>query len=473
MAGRLAEARAAYEAARAAAPSDIRPRFSLASIDVREGALASARERLRWVVGREPGLVHAWRNLASTCQDLGLWSEALAALRRVVELAPNDAEARFAHAAALITIGRVAAGLKAYRSLAQEPALRLRALTRMGLAQPASLAQAEVEEMGRAAADAATPETLRISLDFALGAVLDLQGRFDEAFAALERGNALKRSSLATAPPGERPVNVLQAHVAAARHVASLFEGRPFDGATDEAAGAAPIFVVGMPRSGSSLIEQILASHRDVVGLGETAVLPRLLERAYPARPGEAFAQPPAQIARAYLDELRQRGWDGRLRFVDKTLENYLHVGAIRLMFPRAVILESGRHPADTAFACWRQLFTHGAESLYDLGEIAAEYVAYAALMAHWREVGAGVTEVSLESLADDPDARIRWLVTQACGLAWDPACLRFWTTERAVRTASAAQVRQPVSAAGIGRWRRYEKHLGPLIDKLGPGLHA
>jgi hypothetical protein len=197
--------------------------------------------------------------------------------------------------------------------------------------------------------------------------------------------------------------------------------------------------------------------------------VPRLLERAYPAQSGDSFVPPLTEVRAAYLQALGERGWDGRLRFVDKTLENFLHVGAVRAMFPRAVILESVRDPVDTCLGCWRQLFNRGAETLYDFGEIAAEYKFHAALMAHWREVGADVIPVSLEGLTGDPDDQIRWLVTDACGLSWDPATARFWTTQRAVRTASATQVRRPISRPALQGWRRYEHRLRPLLEPLAP----
>jgi tetratricopeptide (TPR) repeat protein len=474
VAGRLVDARAAYEAARSLAPDDVRAESSLAVIDLREGRLTSARERLRRVVSRQPRLAHAWRNLAAVCQDLGLWDEAIRALRRLVEVEPEDAEARFALAAALVTVGRIEAGLKLYRLLAADPRLRLRALARVGLLRPLAITVDEAREIERALQTGEPTLDVRIALCFALGAVRDAAGATDAAFEVLDAGNRLKRQALDTGPAHDRPQAVLRAHVAAARHMATLSAAGAFDRrVADGDPALAPIFIVGMPRTGSSLVEQILASHGDVVGMGETALLPRLLERSYPGRAGEPFARPIEDLREAYLQALRERGWDGRRRFVDKTLENYLHIGVIRLMFPRSVILESTRNPADTCFACWRQLFSHGAQTLYHMEEIAAEYLAYSRLMAHWRGEGVAIAEVGLEALAADPGSGIRRLVTEACGLSWDPRCLRFWMTQRAVRTASAAQVRQPMTSAGVGRWRRYERHQGPLQRALAPVLHA
>lgn len=339
----------------------------------------------------------------------------------------------------------------------------------MAIVDPSSISNGEADEMAAAAQNEGTAPDMRIALWFALGGVREARGQDDAAFDAFAAGNDLKRETLARAPPGERPQDLLRAHAEAAAHVAKVMTAEAIQAAADPSApDIAPIFIVGMPRSGSSLIEQILASHRGVVGLGETAVLPRLLERAYPFGPGEPFMPPLAEIRLAYLQTLGERGWDGRRRFVDKTLENFLHVGAVRRMFPRAVILESVRDPVDTCVGCWRQLFNRAAETLYDLDEIAAEYAAYAGLMAHWRAVGAGVIPIALEDLTGDAERQIRRLVTDVCGLPWDPATLRFWTTERVVRTASAVQVRRPMTTSVHGRWRRYESRLQHLLEALG-----
>jgi hypothetical protein len=225
---------------------------------------------------------------------------------------------------------------------------------------------------------------------------------------------------------------------------------------------AAPIFIVGFPRSGSTLIEQILASHPDVQGLGEASVLPELVARGYPDNPAGL-----KDLATRYLAAMRERGWDGASRFVDKTLENYLHVGLIRLMFPRATVLHAVRDPLDTCFACYRQLFTNGNETLYDLGDIAAEYRRYRDLMDHWRAVLPGwVSDIGYEALVADPEPRIRALI-EAAGLAWDPAVLQFHARAGAVTTASASQVRRPIYASSVARWRRYGSQLQPLIAAL------
>jgi hypothetical protein len=293
-------------------------------------------------------------------------------------------------------------------------------------------------------------------------------GADDAAFGAFAQGNALKRARLA-ANPATDPRAVLAMHRQSASHVRSAF------GPERMAAGrglglstAAPIFVVGMPRSGSTLIEQILSAHPDVRALGETAALPQMLQDG--ALGAGADQKAVRALARQYLDAARAGGWRGAGRFVDKTLENWLHVGAIALMFPNAVILHAVRDPLDTCVSCWRQLFASGAETLYDLAEIGAEYAAYRQTMVHWAAVLPGrVTQVDHEALVADPQGQIRWLVTEGAGLSWNDACLAFDTAGGAAPTASAAQVRQPIFRTSLQRWRRYEPRLGPLIEALGP----
>ncbi len=233
----------------------------------------------------------------------------------------------------------------------------------------------------------------------------------------------------------------------------------------------APIFVVGMPRSGSTLIEQILSSHRRVQGLGEGEALAASIRHAYPyvilgENPPEHFRN----LAQAYFRAQHARGWGSAPRFVDKMLYNYMYVGMIHLMLPEAVILHAVRDPVDTCLGAWRQNFATGNELTYDLADIGHAYVRYREVMAHWENVLPGrVISVSHEALVTDPETQIPRLVTEACGLDWDPACLRFYETQRPVRTASVAQVRQPIFTTALQRWRRYEAHLGPLLDALGP----
>ncbi|MFI4951010.1 MAG: sulfotransferase family protein, partial [Caulobacterales bacterium] len=318
------------------------------------------------------------------------------------------------------------------------------------------------DDVRAASADLALPPDIRAGLFFAIGEVLEQRKSPTEAFEAYAAGNRLQRAILDQTSP---PAQAAAANAAAVRYACDLFTPALIASRSRAGRPEAPIFIVGMPRSGSTLIEQILASHPEVQGLGETAVLPRLLTSGYPDT-----AAGYRDLGGRYLAALRDRGWDGASRFVDKTLENYLHLGAIRLAFPGAVILHAVRDPVDTGFACYRRLFARGNETLYDLAEIGAEYQRYRAMMAHWAQVlPAGFVDVGYEALVADPDARIRWLVTESAGLEWDPACLKFFEREGAVVTASASQVRRPIFKDGLQRWRRHAANLAPLIEALGP----
>jgi hypothetical protein len=454
-AGRLDEAAMIYRRAERRAPGDFRATYSLAIIDLNRGRLTEGRRRLKAVVAREPGLFMAWHNLGAVSRQLGDWRMAADSYARAAALRPDSLDTLDGLATALAALGRIDEAVAQHRALAAAPASRWRALTRIALLRPQAIGDSDLEDMAAAVAEPRIDADTRTGLWFALGEVLEGRGRGEEAFAAYAAGNRLRREGLGPAV----------AEAAAANATSAQFIARRFDAAHMSAnvggghPSAAPIFIVGFPRSGSTLIEQILASHPEVQGLGETGVLPRLADEAPPGR----FRD----LAESYLAELRERGWDGASRFVDKTLENYLHVGLIRLTFPNAMILHSTRDPIDTGYACWRQVFTSGNETLYDFGDIAAEYRRYQGLMDHWAAVTPGaVVDVCYEALVADPETQIRALIDTA-GLPWDPACLRFFEREGAVGTASAAQVRRPIYADSIDRWRPHAKALAPLIEGL------
>ncbi len=468
-AGRLEAAAAAYRRAARADPGDFRAPYSLAVIELGRGRADRAAILLRGVVASQPAHFAAQHNLAAACQALELWDEAAAAYGRALALRPDAGETRRNLAAVLTLLGRTDEAVALYRTLAADPPTRLWALSRMAILQPGAIDADEATALRLAATDRSVDEDTRTALLFGLGGVLEHQNLYDDAFAAFAEGNRLKRAALVReAGPGASPADLLRAHAAAIERIKRRFT-RDFIAARDAEGDprTRPIFIVGMPRSGSTLIEQILASHPGVQALGETGDLPALLED------GAVLdgARSPAfrSIVGRFVQGLRDRGWRKDARPVDKTLENFLHVGAIALMFPNAVILHSVRDPVDTCLACFRQLFAGGAETLYDLGEIGAEYVAYRSMMDHWRHVLPGrVIDVSHEALVARPDAQIRWLVTEACGLTWDPRCLNFHETARAVTSASTAQVRQPIFRTSLQRGRRYEGRLGPLLDALG-----
>jgi tetratricopeptide (TPR) repeat protein len=462
-AGRLADAARAYERAAAADPDDFRAPFSLATIELQRGRPADALPRLRQVARLKPDLFEAHHNRGGAAQALELWDEAADAYEAALALRSGALETRRNLAIVLAILGRVDAAIAQHRQLAQAAQARTWALTRIALLRPGEISDADLKALQSADQDPQADARTRIGAQFAIGEVLERRGDPVPAFAAFAAGNRRQRDTFVAA--GADPARLVEQHAAAGRAVIARFTPELLARhGGDGLSTTAPIFVVGMPRSGSTLIEQILASHPQVLGLGESGVLPRMLERGFAGGRSDTRA-----LARGYLEAMRARGWR-RGRFVDKTPENYLHVGAIALAFPNAVILHAVRDPVDTCLSCFRQLFAAGGETLYDLAEIGAEYVTYRTVMAHWRAALPGrVIDIDHEALVADPEGQIRALVCEAAGLDWNEACLTFHAAGGPVRTASSGQVREPIFTHSIARWRRYEAQLGPLLAALGP----
>jgi tetratricopeptide (TPR) repeat protein len=305
-------------------------------------------------------------------------------------------------------------------------------------------------------------------LHFALGRAFEHQKSYALAFGHYSIGNTRRRKTV--------PFDI-EAFDNKTRRVrecfdAAFFSQRPAVGWPDRA----PIFVVGLPRSGSTLVEQILASHSSVEGTFE---LPNVLtivrefdhgnpeHNAYPesvrAAPRELFAG----LGRRYLEETAPIR-SGRPHFIDKMPNNFSHVGLIHTMLPNAIIVDVRRHPMDSCFSTYKQYFAEGQSFSYDLTDLGRYYRCYLSLMDHWDDVLPGkVLHLQYEELVRDPEANIRRLLTH-CGLDFEPACLAFHETKRPVRTASAEQVRQPLYASGVGYWRHFESELEPLRRALG-----
>jgi tetratricopeptide (TPR) repeat protein len=466
-------------------PEVLEASYFLALIAIERGQLKTAVARLKSILAKRPTWFEARSSLAYALEQIGEWAQAVDIYRALLAANPDRTQVMFRLADALEVLGHIAEAVALLRDLAGRQGERMAALIALASLLPGALHPDEVEELGEAAraGGRASPP---IGLYFALGELMEYQGRFDEAFAAFSEGNRLKRQALIDqTAPDEREMAAPE----------SLTSSRP----PDEAAGvqaravgylksvfttdfialhegrghhlAAPIFVIGMARSGSTLVEQILSSHPKVQGLGESTALARVLAGRFPMN---LFAPDTPDhfrhLADTYLRAMHDRGWKSAPRFVDKMLGNFMSVGVIHLMFPRATILHTVRDPVEVCLANFRKLFATGNEASYDLADIGRDYVRYREVMAHWaRVLPDRVVDVSHEALVANPEGVIRWIVTETCGLSWDDTCLRFYKTKRPVRTASVAQVRRPIFASSIQRWRRYESHLGPLFDALGP----
>ena len=305
----------------------------------------------------------------------------------------------------------------------------------------------------------------RMRLHFALGDLYDKRGDAGRAFAHYAQGNALRpvRGGLAD----ESQVSDKRIAAWTPERYARL----PASGNDTET----PVFIVGMPRSGTTLVEQILDSHPAVHGAGELRDLGNLVSNL-PARLGVATlaealdrctAETMATLAKEYLDGLVARAPQA-LRITDKMPHNFLHLGLIAKLYPRARIIHCTRDPVDTCLSCYFQNFRRRHDYSYDLRRLGAHYVAYRRLMRHWTEtLGIAVFEVPYEEMIADQEGTTRRLI-EYCGLEWDERCLAFHANPRHARTASYQQVRQPIYRSSSGKWKRYEPFIGPLLEALG-----
>jgi len=320
------------------------------------------------------------------------------------------------------------------------------------------------------------PAADRFHLDFALGKAHEDRRAWERAFVHYRDGNALRRTG---APYDADDTTARLAH-ARRLYTREFFEERRGWGAQ----APDPIFIVGLPRAGSTLVEQILSSHPLVEGTTElpeiitlTRQLRALAAGGGPAPYHDALAALDADAVRAlgerYLERTRIHRHGGAPRFVDKMPNNFAHVALIHLALPNATIIDARRHPMACCFSAFKQHFARGQGFSYDLADLGRYYRDYVELIAHFDDVLPGrVHRVIHERLVEDTEAEVRRLLAH-CGLPFDPACLRFFENDRPVRTASSEQVRRPINRDGFDQWRHFEAWLGPLKEALGPVLDA
>jgi tetratricopeptide (TPR) repeat protein len=430
--GRAGEALAAYDAAirldPACAPAHFGRGAALLALEDSEGAL----QGFTRAASLRPAHAEAWAQAAQTLAVLGRPAEAAAAAERALSIDAASADAWAVRA----RLKRFAPG---------DPDL-----PRMGAALAAADARpAQAED--------------RINLEFALGkAWLEAEDPA-RAFAHLERGNGLHRARLEFDLDGHLAVMEAMARAFDADTIRRLNgAGHPSD---------RPVFILGMPRSGTTLVEQILASHPGVHGAGELPLVSQLAARLPAAGESLAEALSPDRLASlgaeyaARIDALAPRA----ARVTDKMPGNYLYAGLIHAMLPNARIVHCVRDPLDTCLSCWETRFAQGVAFAYDQRELGLHHRGYQRLMRHWRAVlpADRFIEVRYEDVVADLEGQTRRLL-DVCALPWDGACLEFHQTRREVWTASASQVRRPLYASSVGRGRAHAAHLGPLIDALG-----
>jgi tetratricopeptide (TPR) repeat protein len=414
-----------------------------------------------------PGDAAAHNNLGTVLFEQGKLDEAVASYRAATDIDPEYALALNNLGVALNELGHAQeAAESCRRALAVEPD-NGEAHRNVAYFIKHENRDDDVRAMEASYSNSEQDAQNRMHLGFALAKVFEDGKKYDEAFGYLAEANAARRASYSYSSM----VEMDKAESIKKLFDADLFEKFRGAGNPDET----PIFILGMPRSGTTLAEQILSSHPQVFGAGELSILSRTIAASFgrmgspelAAALGKASASELGEAGKKYLDALRRRF--GETRFIsDKMPGNFLNIGMIKLMLPKAKVIHCRRGPEDTCLSIFKTYFSvQGMYYAYDLTELGEYFQMYEDLMAHWMQVLPGFAhDFCYEDLVDDQEGLTRSLLAY-CGLEWDDACLRFHESERAVRTASAGQVRSPIYRDSIGAWKRYEKNLSPLIEAL------
>ena len=452
------------------APDYLQAILDLGRLRKEDDRFAEALECFDRALALEPRSPQAHYLRAATLARASFTPEAIEAYRRCLALRP-------AHLGALIGLGHSLKALGDYQGAVASYGACIRAAPESGETYW-SLANlktyrfddATVAEMERRAGEQGDNRQSEVNFLFALGKANEDRGDYERAWDFYRRGNAQQRAAVHYDPVQTEVMNDRLVEVFSAEFLASLTgAGNP---------DPSPIFILGLPRSGSTLLEQILASHSAVEGTAELPYVGRVAtslnrNRArgvnYPEAMRELAPMNVAALGAEYLALAHMHRRSGAPRFIDKMPNNFPNVGLIAAMLPNARIVDARRHPLDACFSCWRQLFAQGQAFTYDLTEIGEYYLQYQRMMDHWASVLPGhVLTVQYEEVVADFEPQVRRLL-EFCGLPWEDACLKFYESERPVRTPSAEQVRQPIYDRSVGHWRHYERHLGELVDVIAP----
>jgi Flp pilus assembly protein TadD len=504
-AGRLAEAIALYKRILLFRPDLFGPRNNLGAALASVGRLDEAVAEYRRAIELNPNNAETHSNLGHSLRDLGMYEASEQSFRRAILVRPDNVEAHSGLGTVLMDLARPAEAEESFRrAIALRPdyagaynnlGLALKEAGRLNEARRV-LEQAIQLEPGNAsyydnlgavrsflagdpyvaALDALSGNAAslsvkdRLHLHFARARAHEDTGRPEDAFRELLAANALKRRQI------DYDEATTLARIERTRQVFTpdLVETRKDLGNPS----SIPVFIVGMPRSGTTLIEQILASHPDVHGAGELNLFEQTIgavgkrlpsARSFPEIVPGMSDEDFRTLGALYLDKLVQRAPDAR-RITDKMPANFIFAGLIHLALPNAAIIHAVRDPVDTCVSCFSTHFTRGQSQTYDLAELGRYYRHYRNLMLHWRHVlpRGRIIDVHYEELVVDLEGVVRRIVAH-CGLEWDARCLDFHRTERTIRTASAVQVRRPIYRSSVGRGRKYETFLAPLFDELGP----
>lgn len=480
-------------------PFDVRAIRMLAELAARIGRLKDAETLLRRAIEISPDFTPAQTNLAMVLGRLGRPGEALAILddifkdqpegpgalnlraatlarlgdieqavllyEQVLQQKPKQPRLLLSYGHMLKTLGRLDESIAAYRRAIELDSVLGEAWWSLANLKTVRFGEKDVSAMEAALGGHGLQDDDRFQLEFALGKALHDLGRSDDAFSHYAAGNALRRAYHPF--DGKKLTRMVDRSIA-------LFTAEMLSrGGGCEAPD--PIFIVGMPRAGSTLVEQILSSHSQVEGTAELPDMPVIARSRgkYPASAGDLDARQRRDAGAEYLRRTAVIRRTDRPFFIDKLPNNWMFVPFIQMVLPRAKILDARRHPLGCCMSNFRQHFARGQDFTYDLSDLGHYYSDYVRLMAHMDAVMPGrVHRVIYERMIDDTEGEVRALLDY-CGLEFEAGCLEFYNTERAVRTPSAQQVRQPIYKDAADEWRQYENHLGPLKGSLGPVLDA
>jgi tetratricopeptide (TPR) repeat protein len=470
--GKPGEAVAAYKKILKIDPGRAMVHYNLGNALQRLDQLDAAIAAYRQALVLKPDHVEAHNNLGMALEEQGKLDEAAAAYKRALAIKPDFAEAYNNLGNVLINLGQIGRAEQSYREVLRHKPDSGSAYS--CLVRTKKYPTKDHEDARSMLALLDTPalgEADAMHLHFALGKIFDDSGAFEEAFAQYREGNRIRHK---TSRFDAREHTSFKERVIRTFGT-KFFSQRGGYGSSSELA----VFIVGMPRSGTTLVEQIIASHPQAHGAGELKTLPDL-SRGLGARLKSSSSYPEVVsaldrdtsrvLAAEYELVLKQRADNAAVRITDKMPLNFMHLGLIALLFPKARVIHCLRDPLDVCVSIYFQLFRSGNDYAYDLADIGAYYRQYRRLMAHWREVLPLQTlELGYEDLVSEQERNTQRLL-EFLGLPWDERCLAFHNNPRPVQTASAWQVRQPLYKSAVNRWRNYEKYLGPLLQTLELG---
>jgi len=432
-----------------------------------DDALACALEVLRLA----PDKAESHVLYGSVIGAAGHHEDAISSFQKALAIAPEKAGVRCSMAHHMKTIGNQDEAIATYRQSISTKADNAEAYWSLANLKTFRFAEAEIAAMQSLLDDDDLPDESRVQIHNALGLDSEARHEYDGAFAHFEQSNLMRRK-VEKYDPVENETGIDQCISVFNK---DLFEKNAAAGNPD----SAPIFIVGLPRSGSTLIEQILASHSMVDGTHELRDLTRAVKNVskkaanryrFPGGTPDLSTDQLSAIGQDYIASTKKYRSDAP-RFIDKNPNNFLFVGLLRLVLPNAKIINARRHPLDSCFGTYKQLFAFGQPFSYDLTELGEYYVQYQRLLDHWHQQLPGfVLDVQYEDVVADLDTQVRRIL-DFCGLPFEESCLRFHETERAVKTASSEQVRRPIYSSSVNLWRNYETHLDELIHILKPLL--